>query len=140
MNEDIKENITSQNTWIRGLYMLLFALIYSIAEIVFTAVAIFQFLVALVTGKPNELLLDFGQSLSTYIYQIIRFFTFNSDEKPYPFAAWPQGGPESEKKTAAKKKTVPAKRKTAVKKTTRKVAAKSLKKESPESDLKNGEA
>ncbi len=124
MDENIKENIKSQNMWIRGLYMLLFALIYSIAEIVFTAVAIFQFLTALVTGKPNELLLNFGQSLSTYIYQTIQFFTFNSDEKPYPFSSWPEGVPEAKTKTAARKKAAPAKKKTAAKTVSKKAAAK----------------
>ncbi len=124
MDENMKENITSQNTWIRGLYMLLFALIYSIAEIVFTAVAVFQFLTALVTGKPNELLLNFGQSLSTYIYNIIRFFTFNSDEKPYPFSPWPEGLRAVKTKATAEKKTATVKRKTAAKKVSKKVAAK----------------
>ena len=124
MDENLKENVTSQGIWIRGLYMLLFALIYSIAEIVFTAVAIFQFLTALVTGRPNERLLNFGQSLSTYIYQTIRFFTFNSDEKPYPFAPWPEGLPAVKKEASAEKKTTPVKRKTAAKKVTKKTATK----------------
>ena len=124
MDENLKENVTSQGIWIRGLYMLLFALIYSIAEIVFTAVAVFQFLTALVTGRPNELLLNFGQSLSTYIYQTIQFFTFNSDEKPYPFAPWPEGLPVVKKKAPSEKKTAPVKRKTAAKKVSKKVAEK----------------
>lgn len=124
MNENVKGNITSQSTWIRGLYMLLFALIYSIAEIVFTAVAVFQFLTALVTGRPNELLLNFGQSLSTYIYHVIQFFTFNRDEKPYPFAAWPEGLPVVKKEATVEKKAAPVKRKTAAKRVTKKVVAK----------------
>ena len=132
MDENVKENITSQNTWIRGLYMLLFALIYSIAEIVFTAVAVFQFLTALVTGKPNELLLNFGQSLSTYIYHIIQFFTFNRDGKPYPFSSWPEGESEVKTKAAARKKAAPVKRKTAAKTVSKKVAAKPDEKEKGE--------
>ena len=128
----MKENIKSQNTWIRGLYMLLFALIYSIAEIVFTAIAVFQFLAALVTGKPNELLLNFGQSLSTYIYHIIQFFTFNRDEKPYPFSPWPEGKSEPKTKAAAKKKTATVKRKTVAKRVSKKVAAKPEEKEKGE--------
>lgn len=124
MDEDLKGNVTSQSTWVRGLYMLLFALIYSIAEIVFTAVAVFQFLTALVTGRPNELLLNFGQSLSTYIYHIIQFFTFNRDEKPYPFAPWPEGLPVVKKEASVEKKAATVKRKTAAKRVTKKAAAK----------------
>lgn len=124
MDENLKENVTSQGIWIRGIYMLLFALIYSIAEIVFTAVAVFQFLTALVTGRPNELLLNFGQSLSTYIYHVIQFFTFNRDEKPYPFAPWPEGLSAVKAEASAEKKATPVKRKTAAKRVAKKTVAK----------------
>ncbi|MDT8316755.1 MAG: DUF4389 domain-containing protein [bacterium] len=125
MDENMKGNIMSQGIWIRGIYMLLFALIYSIAEIVFTAVAVFQFLTALVTGRPNELLLNFGQSLSTYIYQTVQFFTFNSDEKPYPFSPWPEGLSSEKTVASAEKKSATVKRKTTTRKATKKAAAKS---------------
>ena len=39
MDEKLKEKLTDKNKWIRGLYMLLFTLIYKIAEILVTAVA-----------------------------------------------------------------------------------------------------
>ena len=32
---------------------------------------------------------SFGDSLSQYLAQIGRFGTFNTDEKPWPFADWP---------------------------------------------------
>ena len=41
--------------------------------------------------RPNERLLDFGQSLSTLIYEMILFFPFNTERKPFPFDAWPSG-------------------------------------------------
>ena len=100
MSDELKEHLKERKTWLRGLYMLLFAIFYAVAEIVLTAVVIFQFLLALFTGKTNERLLKLGQSLSTYIYQILQFLTFNSDYHPYPFGAWPKGAPkESAKQT-----------------------------------------
>ena len=72
---------------------MLLAVIYSIAEIVLCAVVVFQFLTVLVSGKANERLLNFGQSLASYIYQIIQFMTANSEELPYPFNPWPEGPP-----------------------------------------------
>ncbi len=98
MDKKLKEKLTAKNKWIRGLYMLLFALMYNIAEILIAAVAVFQFVVSLFTGKTNEHLITFGQRLSTFIYQIMQFLTFNSEEKPYPFSPWPQGPPEVKKK------------------------------------------
>lgn len=100
MSNDIKENIKKQSTWLRGLYMLLFALFYSLAEIVLFAVVIFQFLLKLFTGDTNDRLLKLGQSIATYIYQIIQYLTFNSDHQPYPFGAWPRGEPRISRKSA----------------------------------------
>jgi len=98
MSNEIKQNLRQQTIWLRGLYMLMFALFYSIAEFVLFAVVVFQFLLILFTGKNNSQLLNLGQSLATYIYQIIQFLTFNSDYQPYPFAEWPKGLPSEMKK------------------------------------------
>lgn len=101
MSNDIKHNLKQQSTWIRGLYMLLFALFYSIAELVLFAVVLFQFLLKLFTNDTNGRLLKLGQSLATYIYQIVQYLSFNSDYQPYPFGAWPKGEPKTGKKTPA---------------------------------------
>lgn len=91
---DIKENLKQQKTWLRALYMLLFAVFYGVAKVVLSAVIIFQFLLVLFTGSTNARLLKLGQSLSTYSYQIMVFLTFNSNYQPYPFGAWPKGQPK----------------------------------------------
>ncbi|NOQ68946.1 MAG: DUF4389 domain-containing protein [Gammaproteobacteria bacterium] len=93
MSNEIKENLKQQSTWIRGLYMLMFALFYSIAEIVLFAVVLVQFFFKLFTGQTNPRLRMLGQSIATYIYQIIQFLTFNSDYHSYPFGPWPKGEP-----------------------------------------------
>lgn len=95
MNNEITENLKQQSTWMRGLYILLFAVLYSLAEFVLIAVVVFQFLLKLFTGETNPRLLKLGQSLATYIYQIIEFVTYNSDYQPYPFGAWPKKQPAS---------------------------------------------
>jgi len=98
MTDEIKENLKKQSTWTRGLYMLVLAFFYSVAEIVLFAVVIFQFLLSLFTGETNSRLQKLGQAIATYIYQIIQFLTFNSDYKSYPFGAWPKGEPSELKK------------------------------------------
>lgn len=103
MKDDIKHNLQSSDTWMRILYIFLFILFYSLAEVLLSAVVAFQLLLVLFTGSKNERLLKLGQGLSTYIYQVLSFMTFNSDYKPYPFGAWPQGEPKS---GAAKAKAV----------------------------------
>ncbi len=104
---ELKENLTRGETWVRGLYMLLFAVAYSVAEVVLVVVIIYQFFSRLITGRESDRLLRFGQQLGTYIYQLLLFFTFNSEVRPYPFAAWPRGAPsvaKAGKSTGSNKK------------------------------------
>jgi hypothetical protein len=93
MEHEIKQNLRNRTTWWRALYMLLFTVIYGIAEFVIAAVVLFQLLSVLLTGTTNERLLSLGQNLSTYLYQIVLFLSFNSDDHPYPFGDWPDGPP-----------------------------------------------
>ncbi len=73
--------------------MVLFAVILYISKIVLFAVAILQFLSTLFTGGSNDRLTEFGEKLGRFIYQVIRFLTFNTDDMPFPFADWPGDKP-----------------------------------------------
>ncbi len=90
MNDDIKTHMKSKNIWKRGLFMLLFAVLYGVAEIVLAVVAVFQFGHALITGKPNDNVTRFGYSVGRYIFEITLFVTFNTEERPFPFSPWPE--------------------------------------------------
>ena len=89
MSSEIKQHLKAQSTWLRGFYILIFAFIYSITKVVLAAVVFFQFLTTLITGSKNERLLVFGNNLSTFIFQIVKYLTYNSDDKPFPFDDWP---------------------------------------------------
>lgn len=102
MSNKIKENLTQKTTWKHGLYILLYSLFYSVAEIVLVAVVVFQFVFTLFTGTTNARALKLGQSIATYIYQIIQYLTFNSDYQPYPFGAWPKDEPPALKSQQTK--------------------------------------
>ena len=91
MDNQLKASLTAADTWLRGLYMLLFTVIYSVSEFVLGLVVVFQFIHVLVTRRTNDRLLDFSSDMSVFIYQVLQFLTFNSEAKPYPFAAWPDG-------------------------------------------------
>ena len=97
MDDELKQNIKEPKTWLRGLYMLLFLVFYSVAKVIIFAVIAFQFILTLLTGKTNDRLVKLGQGLCTYLYQILTFLTFNSNEHPYPFGAWPKGAPSVKK-------------------------------------------
>lgn len=93
MNDEITQKLLNKETWLRGLFMLLFVFISGVARFVIAVVVLFQFFSVLFTGKTNVQLLLLGQNLSTYIYQITLFLTFNSEWRPFPFGAWPDGTP-----------------------------------------------
>ena len=76
--------------WTRGLYMLLFVIIARVTEAVVWIVLLVQFICKAATHHTNDNLTGFGQSLSRYYYSIIRFQTFNSEDKPFPFSPWPK--------------------------------------------------
>lgn len=78
------------NIWVRGLLMAFFVVVTRLVEFVVIAVLVTQFIIKLVTKKPNQRLTDFGESLSQYIASIVRYQTFNSEDKPFPFGAWPK--------------------------------------------------
>lgn len=75
--------------------MLLFALIYSVAEVVVFVVILLQFFFVLFAGHQNSRLREFGDSLSIFVYQIISYWTYNSEERPFPFAQWPGSSDEA---------------------------------------------
>lgn len=86
---NVKKAMKSRAIWLRGLNILIFAFIYGACRVVVATVVIFQFIYTLVRGRPNEKLLPFSRSLSILIYEIMLYFTFVEDNKPFPFGQWP---------------------------------------------------
>lgn len=113
MEEELKQRLQKKSTWMRAIYMIMFAVIFGLLEVVIATIVIFQFFLSLFTGNTNERMVELGQSLSTYLYQITLFLTFNSNDYPYPFGNWPKGAPttaESKPRSAAPKKVAPKKK------------------------------
>ena len=88
----IEENLKSRATWKRLLFMVICYVLVSIASFVGTFVVVFGFLWLLFTGEVNRQLKQVGQSIAAYIYEIVRYLTFNTDERPFPLGGeWPSG-------------------------------------------------
>lgn len=86
----IGQNLKSRTTWLRLLFMCIFAFLIGLAGMVGSFVVVVGFLWVLITGEINRQLQQVGQSLAAYIYEIVRYLTFNSEDKPFPFGAeWP---------------------------------------------------
>ncbi|MDQ6965405.1 MAG: DUF4389 domain-containing protein [Mariprofundaceae bacterium] len=122
--QGVKENIQDGGVWMRLLFMLLFSIIYSVAEVVLVMVVVFQFFCVLFSGKRNDQVLSLGAQISFFIYQVLRYLTYNSDERPYPFSAWPQAQVEAKAGAASKAETASAGKPLAADADTAKTAAK----------------
>lgn len=86
IDKEIQKNLKKPSTWRRVFFMLIFAFIVGFVRMILWAVVLFQLATALITGSPNPHALRFGRILTLYLYQILLFLTFNSDEMPFPFS------------------------------------------------------
>lgn len=83
----MENNLKSRDTWTRFVFMLVFGVILSIASIVAMAIIVLGFLVVLFTGERNDQLAGAGASVAEYIRDVLRYLSYNTDNKPFPFGA-----------------------------------------------------
>jgi hypothetical protein len=87
MNYDDQAKL--ENKLLRLAFMVLFTVIYKVLDVVLLLLIVAQYLFHLFTDKDNETLRQLGDGISCYYYQIFRYLTYNSEEKPFPFSDWP---------------------------------------------------
>lgn len=120
MEEQTRDNLTDKSTWMRLLFIILFAIAFKIAALLIGVITVVQFFAVLFTKSPNVRLQGLGGDLGIYICDVTRFLTYQTDHMPYPVSDWGQG---SQTEPAAKKPTArkaAAKKKPTVKKAPRK--------------------
>ena len=77
---------TPDNLGLRLLYMILIALMISLAQTVLTMVTVIQFVIMLINNRtPNERLAEFGTDLGIWIAKAARFQTVASEVEPWPW-------------------------------------------------------
>jgi hypothetical protein len=92
MESEKQQDADKRGVWKRGLFMLLFAVAFGIAQALLNLLAIVQFLWLLSTNGPNQFLLRFGRSLSVWFADAARFLSCATDEMPFPWKSWPDAG------------------------------------------------
>lgn len=76
------------SVWMRGLFMLVIALMFALAEAVLWVLALVQWLWMIFNGEKNELLVNFGHDLSLWVRDAARFQSGATEEKPFPWKGW----------------------------------------------------
>lgn len=77
-----------KQVWFRGLWMLVFAILFAVAETVLLLAAILQFAWMIFAKEKNSFLVDFGRDLAKWLEKTALFQTGASEEKPFPWAKW----------------------------------------------------
>ncbi|MHC0054872.1 DUF4389 domain-containing protein [Actibacterium sp. D379-3] len=90
MNDDATppEFATRDGIWLRGLWMVILAVLFAVAETVLLVCAVLQFGWLLFAKKKNGFIADFGGKLGNWLAITARFQTGASEEKPFPWTAW----------------------------------------------------
>ncbi len=111
LEHPVRDNLTNQATWMRLLYILLYAIAFKIAALLIGVITVVQFFLVLFTKTPNEKFQSLGADLAAYAADVARYLTFHSDKMPYPVSDWGEPPkPKAKPKAKAKRKT-PAKKK-----------------------------
>ena len=74
------------NMLLRLIYMLIIAVMISLAQTVLGVATVIQFVIMLVNNKqPNERLAEFGTDLGIWVAKAARYQTAASNVKPWPW-------------------------------------------------------
>ncbi|MBD3678127.1 MAG: DUF4389 domain-containing protein [Rhodobacteraceae bacterium] len=74
------------NVLMRGLAMLVFAVLFAIAETVLFVLTVLQFGWMLFAREKNKAISDFGEKLAPWLAAVAKFQTGSTEKKPFPWS------------------------------------------------------
>ncbi len=75
--------------WRRAGFTVVFLFLFGCGQALLNATAIVQLIWFLIAKEPNPFLRQFGVSLGRWLAEMARYIFMDSDEKPFPWTAWP---------------------------------------------------
>ena len=85
----LSENIKEPSIWVNFFLKVIYLIFLNFIIPFLGFITLLQLLFSLGSKKPNNNLISFSKKISIYIYQIINFITYSSDERPWPFNTFP---------------------------------------------------
>ena len=85
----LSENIKEPSIWVNFFLKVIYLIFLNFIIPFLGFITLLQLLFSLGSKKPNDNLISFSKKISIYIYQIINFITYSSDERPWPFNTFP---------------------------------------------------
>lgn len=75
----------------RLFFTILFFIIGWAGLWIFSFVVIIQFGFLLITGQVNNNLKGFNKEVGLFLFDLIKYLSFQTNKKPFPFRDWPYG-------------------------------------------------
>ena len=88
--EVLTENIKEPSIWVNFFLKVIYLVFLNFIVPFLGFITLLQLLFSIGSKKPNENLVSFSKKISSYIYQIINFITYSSDQRPWPFNSFPE--------------------------------------------------
>ena len=86
----LTENIKEPSIWVNFFLKVIYLVFLNFIVPFLGFITLLQLLFSIASKKPNENLVSFSKKISSYIYQIINFITYSSDQRPWPFNSFPE--------------------------------------------------
>ena len=86
----LTENIKEPSIWVNFFLKIVYLVFLNFIVPFLGFITLLQLLFSIGSKKPNENLVSFSKKISSYIYQIINFITYSSDQRPWPFNSFPE--------------------------------------------------
>ena len=86
----LTENIKKPSIWVNFFLKVIYLIFLNFIVPFLGFITLLQLLFSIGSKKPNENLVSFSKKISSYIYQIINFITYSSDQRPWPFNSFPE--------------------------------------------------
>ena len=77
-----------ENPWMRGLWMVVLAILFGVGQSILFLAAVLQFLWLVFAKEKNEPIAEFGKELADWLARVALFQTGATEDKPFPFARW----------------------------------------------------
>ena len=86
----LTENIKEPSIWVNFFLKVIYLVFLNFIVPFLGFITLLHLLFSIGSKKPNENLVSFSKKISSYIYQIINFITYSSDQRPWPFNSFPE--------------------------------------------------
>ena len=75
-----------KEAWFRIIVLIVTGIILNVWKILIGVLAVIHWVIVVIGGKRNKDLAEFSEYWNTEVYKFIRYITFESNIRPFPFS------------------------------------------------------